>query len=82
MFSSATLGAFTASRFAIPESAGELSTTFGIEGQGTLVTQRLDYRLRGGGPLAWITDRLFIRSQMRGSMRRSLERLKLEMEAE
>jgi Polyketide cyclase / dehydrase and lipid transport len=63
-----------------PASAGELRTTFAIEGERTRVTQELDYRLQNRGPLAFLTDRLFIRSQMRGSMRRSLDRLKLELE--
>jgi hypothetical protein len=66
--------------FRDPTSAGELRTTFAIEGEGTLVVQELRYRLRSRGPFAWLTDRLFIRSQMRGSLRRSLNRLKLEVE--
>jgi Polyketide cyclase / dehydrase and lipid transport len=61
-------------------SAGELRTTFEIEGQGTAVTQELDYRLRRRGPFVWLTDRLFIRSQLRGSIARSLAHLKLEVE--
>ncbi len=40
----------------------------------TKVTQRLAYGLQGGGPLAAVTDFLFIRSQMRRSLERSLER--------
>ena len=63
-----------------PETTGELTTTFAIEGKGTLVTQELDYRLRQGGVFAKLTDRLFIRSQMRGSLARSLGRLRLELE--
>jgi uncharacterized membrane protein len=66
--------------FRDPASAGELRTTFAIEGEGTLVSQQLDYKLRKRGPFAWLTDRLFIRSQMRQSQRRSLARLKLEVE--
>jgi len=66
--------------FQDPDTEGELETTFAIEGGGTLVTQGLDYRLRRGGPLAKLTDRLFIRSQMRGSLARSLGHLKLEVE--
>jgi hypothetical protein len=66
--------------FRDPESAGELRVTFAIEGQGTLVTHELDYRLRRRGPFVWLTDRLFIRSQIRGSVMRSLARLKLEVE--
>ncbi len=67
--------------FRDPESAGELRTTFEIAGQGTAVTLELEYRLRKRGPFAWLTDRLFIRSQVRGSLARTLARLKLEVEA-
>jgi Polyketide cyclase / dehydrase and lipid transport len=66
--------------FEDPETRGELEVTFMIKGDGTLVTQEQDYRLRRGGPLAKVTDALFIRSQMRGSLARSLGRLKLEVE--
>jgi hypothetical protein len=66
--------------FRDPESAGELRTTFEIAGRRTAVTQELEYRLRSRGPFAWLTDRLFIRSQVRGSVARSLARLKLEVE--
>lgn len=67
-------------QFEDPETTGQLTVTFGIEGKGTLVTQELDYRLREGGVFAKLTDRLFIRSQMRSSLSRSLARLKLEVE--
>jgi len=63
-----------------PETTGQLSVTFAIEGEGTMVTQELDYRLRDRGVFAKVTDRLFIRSQMRGSLSRSLARLRLELE--
>ena len=66
--------------FEDPETTGSLAVTFGIQGEGTVVTQELDYRLREGGVFAKVTDRLFIRSQMRGSLGRSLGRLKLEVE--
>jgi hypothetical protein len=66
--------------FSDPETTGVLSVIFAIEGEGTVVTQELDYRLREGGVFAKVTDRLFIRSQMRGSLSRSLARLKLEVE--
>ena len=56
-------------------------TRFEIAGDGTRVTQELDYRLRKRGPFAWLTDRLFIRSQVRGSVARTLARLKLEVES-
>jgi hypothetical protein len=63
-----------------PESTGELRSAFAIRGEGVEVTQELDYRLRRRGPFARAADLFFIRSQMRGSMRRSLERLRLEVE--
>jgi hypothetical protein len=66
--------------FEDPETVGELKVTFTIEGKGTLVSQEQDYRLRRGGPLARLTDVLFIRSQMRGSLARSLGHFKLEVE--
>ena len=68
--------------FEDPESRGTLETRFAIVAAGeesrTRVAQRLSYRLTGGGPLAPITDFLFIRSQMRGSLERSLGALRLE----
>ena len=66
--------------FSDPATAGELRTAFAIAGDGTRVEQELDYRLTSGGLLAGITDRLFIRSQVRGSVERSLARLRLEVE--
>jgi uncharacterized protein YndB with AHSA1/START domain len=64
-----------------PESSGTLVTRFEIVPGGdrvTRVTQRLDYGLSGGGPLARLTDLLFIRTQMRRSLERSLGALRLE----
>lgn len=66
--------------FADSQSEGELTTSFEVRGEGTLVSQRLSYRLRSVGPFAWVTDRLFIRSQQRRSLQRSLQRLKHEVE--
>ena len=66
--------------FADPQSDGELLTEMSIEGSRTRVTQTMDYRLLGGGPFAWFGDRLFVRSQVRGSLERSLLRLKHEVE--
>ena len=40
-----------------PSSAGELTTTFAIEGERDRIAQRLEYRLVSGGPFAWLTDR-------------------------
>ena len=71
--------------FSDPESEGELQTRFEIEAEGegeagTRVGQEMTYRLRDAGPLARLTDVLFIRSQMRRSLRRSLERFRVEAE--
>ena len=68
--------------FRDPESAGELVTRFEIAGEGTLVAQELEYRLRRRGPFTWLTDRLFIRSQVRGSLGRTLARLRIEAETQ
>jgi len=66
-----------------PESRGRLETAFEMlptgDGRLTRVTQRLAYGLNGGGPLAAITDFLFIRTQMRRSLERSLAALRLEV---
>ena len=65
--------------FSDPESEGELKTTFEIAGeQETQVAQEMTYRLPGAGPLRLLTDALFIRSQIRRSLRRSLERFRIE----
>jgi hypothetical protein len=65
-----------------PESSGTLETAFEMlpagEGRMTRVSQRLVYSLAGGGPLAGLTDFLFIRSQMRRSLERSLAALRAE----
>jgi Polyketide cyclase / dehydrase and lipid transport len=66
--------------FSDPQSEGELLTGMAIEGDGTRVTQTMDYRLTGAGPFSWFSDRLFVRSQVRGSLERSLLRLKHEVE--
>ena len=63
-----------------PESDGELVTTFGIDGDEVEVTQEWKYRMKEGGVLAPITDRLFVRRQISGSLARTLNRLKLEIE--
>lgn len=70
-----------------PESSGTLEVTFemlpstGAEsGRRTRVTQRLDYAIKTGGPLRGVLDLLFVRSQMRRSLERSLIELRLEAE--
>jgi hypothetical protein len=58
--------------FEDPQSTGELTTRFGIEGEGTRVTLELTYTVGGGGALARLTDMLFARSQVAASLRRTL----------
>ena len=65
-------------RYADPHSEGEQLTTFAIEGEGTKVTIELVYGLMEPGVLGPITDRLFIRGQMRAMLIRSLEGLRAE----
>jgi len=68
--------------YADPETEGKLETTFEMlpagDGRLTRVTQRLAYSISSGGPLTAVTDFLFIRSQMRGSLERSLAALRAE----
>jgi uncharacterized membrane protein len=66
--------------FSDPASSGTLLTAFEIEGEGTRVALELDYRLARGGLLAPITDRLFVRGQLRQSLQRTLLRFKHEAE--
>jgi uncharacterized membrane protein len=71
--------------FSDPESEGELRTRFETEtlpqgDGGTRVVQEMRYRLPGGGPLTRLTDAIFIRPQIRRSLRRSLDRFRAEAE--
>jgi hypothetical protein len=65
-------------RFADPHAEGEQLTTFEIAGEGTKVKIELVYGLMAPGVLGPITDRLFIRSQMRDMLGRSLAGLRAE----
>jgi Polyketide cyclase / dehydrase and lipid transport len=67
-------------RFSDPQSSGDLLTELAIEGDGVRVTLTTAYRLAQRGPFAWLTDRLFVRSQVRRSLARSLARFKREAE--
>ena len=51
---------------------GQLEVTFGIEGDGTRVRQAMAYGLTQRGPIALLASVLFVRSQMRRSLERSL----------
>lgn len=74
-------------RYSDPGSKGTLEVGFEMlpaataeSGRRTKVAQRVDYSVSVGGMLAPITDFLFIRSQMRRSLERSLIELRLEAE--
>ena len=69
-------------RYSDPSSEGEQTTSFRIEGEGTVVRIELNYSLVKGGILSSITDLLFIRSQMGGMLGRTLEGLRAEAEAQ
>jgi hypothetical protein len=66
--------------FEDPESRGELLTELAVEGEAVRVRATLNYELARGGPLAKVTDRLFVRGQVRDSLRRTLARFKHEAE--
>ena len=66
--------------FSDPESSGELTSRFEVEGEGTRVALELDYRLARSGAIAAITDRLFVRGQVVRSLQRTLMRFRLEAE--
>jgi hypothetical protein len=62
--------------FSDPEMEGRLETRFEIVAAGTRVTQRLEYALVAKGPIARLGGLLFVKSQVRASVQRSLLGLK------
>jgi len=73
--------------FSDPESRGEMTTRFEIEAgaeagvpQRTKVALEMSYELQSGGAFGKVADFLFVRSQMRRSLGRTLERFKVEVE--
>jgi len=70
-----------------PASTGVLEVTFEMlaattaeSGRLTRVRQEVDYRVTSGGPFRALVDFLFIRTQVRLSLERSLADLRLEVE--
>jgi uncharacterized membrane protein len=61
-------------------SEGQLQTSFEIAGSKTKVTQEIAYKVKQAGAFGPLTDRLFIRRQVRRSLAGSLTRLKREVE--
>lgn len=66
--------------FADPTVEGRLVTTFDESGGATTVGLELTYELLAGGLFAALSEILFVRSQMRASLGRSLANLRLELE--
>jgi hypothetical protein len=66
--------------FSDPESRGELTTAFALEGEGTRVSLELTYELVAGGLFSWLAERFFVRGQLAKSLRRTLQRYRLEVE--
>lgn len=58
--------------------AGEMETRMAIEGEGTLVRVVYDYRLSQPGPFVWLASLVFVKGQVRGTLRRSLEAFRAE----
>lgn len=67
-------------RFADPQAEGELAVSFAASEGGAIVRQELTYELRRGGLFAKVADVLFVRSQMRLSLQRSLTAFAAEVE--
>ena len=72
--------------FEDPTTTGTLEVRFEMVAAGeseraTRIGQKLIYELREGGVFGKVTDRLFIRSQMRQSLQRSLTEFRAEAEA-
>jgi hypothetical protein len=67
-------------RFDDPQVEGELTVSFDASDGRTIVRQELRYELRRRGPFTRIADLLFVRSQMRLSLQRSLTAFAAEVE--
>ena len=61
---------------------GEQSVAFAEEGDDVTIALSLDYRLKVGGPLRPVVDRLFVRRALGDSLRRTLARYEVELAAE
>jgi uncharacterized membrane protein len=67
-------------QFSDPSAEGELITYFAESGAATTVSLEMTYELSSRGVFARVSDVLFVRSQMRASLHRSLVSLRLEVE--
>ena len=67
-------------QFSDPSAEGELTTDFAEAAAATTVSLAMTYELSSRGVFARVSDVLFVRSQMRASLHRSLVSLRLEVE--
>ena len=65
--------------FSDPSMEGEMTVTFAIEGEGTKVVASMDYRLLDKSVFARLGALLFLKAQLRGTLRRSLDALAPEV---
>jgi uncharacterized protein YndB with AHSA1/START domain len=59
--------------FSDPTMEGEMTVTFAIEGGGAKVVTSMDYRLLDKSAFARLGALLFLKAQLRGTLRRSLD---------
>jgi Polyketide cyclase / dehydrase and lipid transport len=59
--------------FSDPSMEGEMTVTFSIEGEGTKIVTSMDYRLLDKSVFARLGALLFLKAQLRGTLRRSLD---------
>jgi uncharacterized protein YndB with AHSA1/START domain len=62
-------------KFTDPSMEGEMTVTFKIEGEGTKIVASMDYRLLDKSIFARLGALLFLKAQLRGTLRRSLDAL-------
>ena len=60
-------------KFTDPSLEGEMTVTFAIEGEGTKIVASMDYRLLEKSVFARLGALLFLKAQIRGTLRRSLD---------
>ena len=61
--------------FADPSLEGEMTVAFSMEGEGTKIVATMDYRLLDKSVFARLGALLFLKAQLRGTLRRSLDAL-------
>ena len=62
-----------------PYLTGETTVRFAIEGEGTKIVAAMEYRLAERSAFALLGSLLFLKAQLRGTLRRSLDAFALEV---